>query len=167
MSVQNFSSLAGLDITEKFDLIYFFGWLGGWLAGKVELRLTSALVWVEVEFTISTSIWVDLNLLELSWGSKFKRFRLGGWVAGLSGNIDHLNLSLSWIELSWGWAWQLKKTKNRTFKADFGITLNKAEIVKTLDYTLFRSASSCRNRTCEKKGNKLGLSWAKLSSSWD
>ena len=26
---------------------------------------------------------------------------MGGCVAGLSGNIDHLNLSLSWIELSW------------------------------------------------------------------
>ena len=35
---------------------------------------------------------------------------------------------------------KLKKIKNRTFKADFGITLNKAEIVKSLD-TLFRSAS--------------------------
>ena len=51
MSVLNFSSLAGLEVTEKFDLIYFFGWLGGWVAGwvagwleKVELRLTSALV---------------------------------------------------------------------------------------------------------------------------
>ena len=46
----NFSSLAGLEGTEKFD---FFGWPGGWVAGwpggglagwleKVELRLTSA-----------------------------------------------------------------------------------------------------------------------------
>ena len=45
--LQNFSSLAGLEVTEKFDLIYFFGWPGGWVAGwleKVELRLTSALV---------------------------------------------------------------------------------------------------------------------------
>ena len=47
----NFSSLAGLEVTEKSDLIYFFGWVGGWVAGwvagwleKVELRLTSALV---------------------------------------------------------------------------------------------------------------------------
>ena len=52
--MQNFSSLAGLEVTEKFDLIYFFGWLGGWVAGwvrgwleKVELRLTS----VEVELS--------------------------------------------------------------------------------------------------------------------
>ena len=47
MFVQNFSSLAGLEVTEKFDLIYFFGWVGGRVAGwleKVELRLTSALV---------------------------------------------------------------------------------------------------------------------------
>ena len=53
--MQNFSSLAGLEGTEKFDLIYFFGgagrgpsgWPGGWVAGwleKVELRLTSVLV---------------------------------------------------------------------------------------------------------------------------
>ena len=47
---------------------------------------------------------------------------------------------------------KLKKIKNRTFKADFGITLNKAEIVKSLDYTLFRSASFSRNCMCEKKG---------------
>ena len=50
MAVQNFSSLAGLEVTEKFDLIYFFGWLGGWLE-KVELRLPSALVSVEVELS--------------------------------------------------------------------------------------------------------------------
>ena len=31
MSVPNFSSLAGLKVTEKFDLIYFFGWPGGWV----------------------------------------------------------------------------------------------------------------------------------------
>ena len=60
--MQNFSSLAGLEVTEKFDLIYFFGWPGGWLGGrvggwvagwleKVELRLTSALVLVEVELS--------------------------------------------------------------------------------------------------------------------
>ena len=30
---------------------------------------------------------------------------------------------------------KLKKIKNRTFKADFGITLNKAEIVKSLNYS--------------------------------
>ena len=39
MSVPNFSSLAGLEVTEKFDLIYFFGWPGGrvvgWVAGWV------------------------------------------------------------------------------------------------------------------------------------
>ena len=35
MSVQNFSSLAGLKVAEKFDLIYFFGWLGGWPVGLV------------------------------------------------------------------------------------------------------------------------------------
>ena len=31
--MQNFSSLAGLEVTEKFDLIYFFGWPGGWPVG--------------------------------------------------------------------------------------------------------------------------------------
>ena len=35
MSVRYFSSLAGLEVTEKFDLIYFFGWLGGWVGGQV------------------------------------------------------------------------------------------------------------------------------------
>ena len=60
--MQNFSSLAGLEVAEKFDLIYFFGWpggrVGGWVGGrvagwleKVELRLTSALVRVEVELS--------------------------------------------------------------------------------------------------------------------
>ena len=33
--MQNFSSLAGLEVTEKFDLIYFFGWPGGWPGGRV------------------------------------------------------------------------------------------------------------------------------------
>ena len=33
--MRNFSSLAGLEVTEKFDLIYFFGWLGGWVGGRV------------------------------------------------------------------------------------------------------------------------------------
>ena len=44
--VQNFSSLAGLEVTEKFDSIYYSSWVGGrkgeWLE-KVDLRLTSAL----------------------------------------------------------------------------------------------------------------------------
>ena len=31
MSVRNFSSLAGLEVTEN----YFFGWLGGWPGGWV------------------------------------------------------------------------------------------------------------------------------------
>ena len=35
MSVKNFSSLAGLEVTEKFDLIYFFGWVAGWVGGWV------------------------------------------------------------------------------------------------------------------------------------
>ena len=38
------------ETNEIFDLNYFFGWLGGWLE-KVELRLTSALDWVEVELS--------------------------------------------------------------------------------------------------------------------
>ena len=33
--MRNFSSLAGLEVTEKFDLIYFFGGLGGWPGGRV------------------------------------------------------------------------------------------------------------------------------------
>ena len=33
MSVPNFSSLAGLEVTEKFDLIYYSGWVGGWVGG--------------------------------------------------------------------------------------------------------------------------------------
>ena len=35
MSVPNFSSLAGLEVTEKFDLIYYSGWVGGWPGGWV------------------------------------------------------------------------------------------------------------------------------------
>ena len=35
MSVPNFSSLAGLEVTEKFDLIYYSGWVGGWVGGRV------------------------------------------------------------------------------------------------------------------------------------
>ena len=42
--MQNFSSLAGLDITEKFDLIYFFrvaGWVAGWKSGiKANISLS-------------------------------------------------------------------------------------------------------------------------------
>ena len=46
MSVPNFNSLAGLEVTEKFDLIYYsrkvagwvgvwpVGWPGGWVAGE-------------------------------------------------------------------------------------------------------------------------------------
>ena len=38
---------------------------------------------------------VDLSLevgaFENNINPKFKLFRVGGWVAGLSGNIDHLN----------------------------------------------------------------------------
>ena len=47
MSVPNFSSIAGLEETEMFDLIYFFEWPVGWVAGmleKVEFRLTSGFV---------------------------------------------------------------------------------------------------------------------------
>ena len=33
--MRNFSSLAGLEVTEKFDLIYFFGWPGGRVGGRV------------------------------------------------------------------------------------------------------------------------------------
>ena len=34
--MQNFSSLAGLEVTKKFDLIFTFstGWVGGWGAGE-------------------------------------------------------------------------------------------------------------------------------------
>ena len=52
MSVRNISSLAGLEVTEKFDLIYWVGgWLAGWVGGLICLRikLTSALIWVEIE----------------------------------------------------------------------------------------------------------------------
>ena len=44
----NFCFIAGLEVTSKFDLIYFFGWVGSWRE-KLELRLTSALIWVEIE----------------------------------------------------------------------------------------------------------------------
>ena len=66
MSVPNLSSLAALEVTEKFDLIFYSGWVGGWpwpggwVGGwldKVELMLTSALVWVEVELS-----WVEAEL---------------------------------------------------------------------------------------------------------
>ena len=36
MSVPNFSSLAGLEVTEKFDLIYYSGWVGGQVGGLLE-----------------------------------------------------------------------------------------------------------------------------------
>ena len=35
MSVPTFSSLAGLEVTEKFDLINYSGWVGGWPGGSV------------------------------------------------------------------------------------------------------------------------------------
>ena len=48
MSVPNFSSLAGLEVTERFDLIYFFGW-PGWVGGRVA-------GWLEkVEFELKLS----------------------------------------------------------------------------------------------------------------
>ena len=50
MSVPNLGSLAGLEVTEKFDLIYYSGLVAVWVAGwvgewleKVELMITSAL----------------------------------------------------------------------------------------------------------------------------
>ena len=45
MYVPNFSSLAGLEVTKKFDLIYYSGWLE-----KVELRLSQpvGLSWAEL-----------------------------------------------------------------------------------------------------------------------
>ena len=57
--MQNFSSLAGLEVTEKFDLIYFFrwvggrvgGWPGGWVGGLSETgnKAITASIEVEVE----------------------------------------------------------------------------------------------------------------------
>ena len=35
MSVPNFSSLAGLEVTEKSELIYSSGWVAGWVGGWV------------------------------------------------------------------------------------------------------------------------------------
>ena len=113
---------------------------------------------------VSKSLYSLKKYLKLT---QIENLNYSGWVGGWikwKYRPSQPQFELNWVELRLSLT---KKTKNRTFKADFGITLNKAEIVKTLDYTLFRSASSCRNRTCEKKGNKLGLSWAKLSSSWD
>ena len=46
MSVPNFSFLAGLEVTEKFDLIYYSGWVGGWVAGWVGGRVAG---WVAGE----------------------------------------------------------------------------------------------------------------------
>ena len=57
--MQNFSSLAGLEVTEKFDLIYFFGWPGGWPGGwleKVELRLFSTQVEAVVDLKLRLSL---------------------------------------------------------------------------------------------------------------
>ena len=51
MSVPNFSSLAGLEVTEKFDLIYFFGWLGGWRVGG----------WVAGESGIKANLSLNLS----------------------------------------------------------------------------------------------------------
>ena len=36
--MRNFSSLAGLEVTEKFDLISFFGWVGGQVAGESGIK---------------------------------------------------------------------------------------------------------------------------------
>ena len=51
--MQNFSSLAGLEVTEKFDLIYFFGWpggrVGGWPGGRVAGWLGGRISLIEVE----------------------------------------------------------------------------------------------------------------------
>ena len=34
---------------------------------------------------------IEVGAFETNINPKFKLFRVGGWVAGLSGNIDHLN----------------------------------------------------------------------------
>ena len=30
--------VAGLEVTEKIDLIYFFGWVAGWVAGESGIK---------------------------------------------------------------------------------------------------------------------------------
>ena len=57
MSVRNFSSLAGLEVTEKSDLIYFLGWVGGRVAGesgiKANLSLSLSWSWVELRLSLA------------------------------------------------------------------------------------------------------------------
>ena len=81
-----------LETNKIFDLNYSFGLLVGWLE-KVDLRLTSALVGVKVEFTLKK--YLKLTQIKNLNYSGWVVWWLGGWVAGLSGNIDHLNLHLS------------------------------------------------------------------------
>ena len=43
MSLRNFISLAGIEVTEKFDSIYFFGCVGGRVAGESEIKANLSL----------------------------------------------------------------------------------------------------------------------------
>ena len=57
--MRNFSSLAGLEVTEKFELIYFFGWLSGWPGGWVDhmgMRITQCSTKQKVEADLGNVI---------------------------------------------------------------------------------------------------------------
>ena len=56
--MRNFSSLAGLEVTEKFDLIYFFGWPGGWVGGRVAGWVAG---WVAGESGIKANLSLSLS----------------------------------------------------------------------------------------------------------
>ena len=59
MSVcSKYSSLAGLEVTEKFDLIYYSGWVGGWVAGWVGGRVAG---WVAGESGIKANLSLRLS----------------------------------------------------------------------------------------------------------
>ena len=67
---------------------YFFGWLGGWLE-KVELRLTSALVWVEVE---------------LSWGWAWQK------------HINKRNITICLMSKKYDSCWHSNRGVGQVFK---------------------------------------------------
>ena len=65
MSVENFSSLVDLEVTEKFELVYFFGWVGDQVAGESGIK---ANLWVEVELG-----WVEAELGKKHWDTSINK----------------------------------------------------------------------------------------------
>ena len=92
--------------------------------GWVELRLSWSWNWVETELgkylnssievfkVFNWSIWslVPFYYFPGGWVAGWLGGWVAGWVAGIAGNkaisASKLKLKLSWVELSWGWAWQ-------------------------------------------------------------